>query len=349
MRSKKVFVVTVVCFLFFIPRMGLSQTDFKKPKVILKMASNAPEGMELTNYIKNEITIGGIERVTDGEVTFSWYHGGVMGDDEDWIVKMDIDQLQGAGLDASGVDIAVPELGVMQLPFIFNDVDEIAYLRKTLRQRITTLFEDKGYKPLILGEQPFDDIYSIKREIRTPGDFTKAKFAAYYSVVAKEALKALGAGQIPISVPEIVSSMRAGICDSLICPALWYVGSQLYTITYCVIPSNIRCTMGGIVITMKAWERIPEKHHESILEVMRELEPGFTGPSSILSNNNERCYKAMIKYGIKELKLTPDELEVLKNKTRPVWDKLAGNVYPRELLDTILGHLEEYRSDYPGM
>jgi hypothetical protein len=47
---------------------------------------------------------------------------------------------------------------------------------------------------------------------------------------------------------------------------------------------------------------------------------------------------------MKEVKLTPGEIEVLKEKTRPVWDKLAGKVYSRELLDEILGSLEEYRS-----
>jgi hypothetical protein len=56
---------------------------------------------------------------------------------------------------------------------------------------------------------------------------------------------------------------------------------------------------------------------------------------------------------MKEVKLTPGEIEVLKEKTRPVWDKektrpvwdkMAGKVYSRELLDEILGSLEEYRS-----
>jgi TRAP-type C4-dicarboxylate transport system substrate-binding protein len=342
MKTKNISIVFSVLMAILIHQTALSQTTQEKPKVTLKMASNAPEGMAVTDFIKDNITTDGIERVTDGEVTFSWYHGGVMGDDEDWIAKMNIDQLQGAGLDASGVDVLVPEMGIMQLPFIFNDFDEIAYIKQGLRQRFIKLFEDKGYKVLIFGDQPFDDIYSIKHEVRIPEDFDKLKFASYYTVVTQQALNALGARQIHLNVPEIVASMRAKMCDALLVPALWYVGSQLYTMTRYVTPSNMRFTLGGIVVTMKAWGRIPEEHHEAIVEILRELEPRFNG---ILADNNKRCYKAMIGYGMQEVKLTPDEMEVLKKKTRPVWDKLSGKVYPRELLNTVLGYLEEYRSD----
>lgn len=148
--------------------------------------------------------------------------------------------------------------------------------------------------------------------------------------------------QIHLTVPEIVTSMRAKICDALLAPALWYVGSQLYTMTDYVIPSNMRFTMGGVVITMKAWNRIPEKHHGAIVELMRELEPGLNG---IITDNNKRCYDALIGYGMKEVRLTPKEIEIWEKRTRPVWDMLAGKVYPRELLDVVLGYLEEYRSD----
>jgi hypothetical protein len=58
----------------------------------------------------------------------------------------------------------------------------------------------------------------------------------------------------------------------------------------------------------------------------------------------DKCLAALLKYGMKEVKLTPDEIEVLKKRTRPVWDKLAGKVYSREMLDEILGYRDEYRS-----
>ena len=338
MALKRTFVLTSILLLFLLCT-KITEADTKKIRTTWKMATNSPEGMSLTRFFNEDIS-NALKRATNGEVTFSWYHGGIMGDDEDWIAKMHIDQLQGAALDSSGVDVAVQEMGIVQLPFLLEDSKELTFLRERLRQRLLKLFEKGEYKVLIFAAQPFDDFYSTKIEVQRSEDFTKVKFASYTGVVVQETFKILGAGQIPISVPEIVPSMRAGICNALLAPAAWYVGSQLYTLTKYVTPSSMRITLAAVVVTMKTWNRTPEKYHKAILEAMSELEPEL---DSLLITLNGDCYKAMITYGVKEVKLTPGEIEVLKKKTRPVWDNLVGKVYPRDLLDDTLRYLEEYR------
>jgi TRAP-type C4-dicarboxylate transport system substrate-binding protein len=66
---------------------------------------------------------------------------------------------------------------------------------------------------------------------------------------------------------------------------------------------------GSFVITMKAWNRTPEKYQKPLEEKMIGLEAGF---NEELTRNNTKCLRAMIKYGIKEVKLTPEEIELLK-------------------------------------
>jgi TRAP-type C4-dicarboxylate transport system substrate-binding protein len=319
---------------------GVSEAGSEKADITWKMASNVPEGMTLTKFFNNKVSKT-LESLTDGKASISWYHGGIMGDDEDWISKMHIDQLQGAALDSSGVDVAVPAMGIMQLPFLFRSTEEVVYARDTLRQKLCNLFEEKGYKVLMFGVQPFDDLYSTKQQLRAPEDFTKSKFAAYTGIVVQESLNALGANQIPISVPEIVPSMRAGICNGLLVPAVWYVGSQLYTITKYMTASKMRCTVAGVVVTAKTWNEFPEKYRAAVEKTMLELDYELDNTMDTL---NAKCFKAMAKYGVKEVKLSPDEIEVLKRQTRPVLNNLAGKVYPRELLDEIQRILDEYRS-----
>lgn len=339
MAIRKVCNLTLVLFVFLSCWTALSMAEPKKPKIILKMASNAPKDIGVEIYIRKQVTPG-VKRVSDGDVVIDWYHGGIMGDNRDWISKMQIDQLQGAIMDGSGIHLVCPEAYVFQIPFIFNDFDEVAYIKEKLRNRMNDSFQRTGYKMLMLFDQSFDKIYSTKKEPRTPEDFAKIKFAAYAGLVENEIIKALGSSPIPMNVPEIVSSTRAGICNGLFSPALWYAGSQLYTVAKHVTVSNIRYTSACITVTMNAWNRIPENHQKAIEEVMLELEPGL---DKNLKDSNSNCHRAMIKYGMNEIKWTPDEVEVFKKKTRPVWDKLAGKVYTRDLLDEILGYLEEYR------
>ena len=318
---------------------GFKEAVAKKSTHVWKVASHAPKGVGWAVYLDK--LNPDLKKVTKEEVSFDWYHGGIMGDDEDYIAKIQIDQLQGAVFDGHGIVMICPETAVFQLPFLFNNFDEVTYVKTGLRERLSELFSKKGYKMLTSLDQSFDDFYSTRREIRTPEDFVKSRFVTYSGQVDYEVLKSLGASPIPLNVPEIASSFRARLCDAVLAPSIWWVGAQLYTITKHVTPTNIRYAPGAVAISMKAWNRVPEEYHSAILEIMPEHEQGFNQYSK---ESGEKCLQAMIKYGVKEVKLTHDELEMIQKKTKPVWDKLAGELYPRELLDEIMGILNQYRS-----
>jgi TRAP-type C4-dicarboxylate transport system substrate-binding protein len=343
MRLKTFFISFFVSTWLLFLAVGLSEADSKNQKTLWKMATHAPKGISYALYIEDYVDPT-LEKATEGNVAFDWYHGGIMGDDEDWLAKIKIGQLHGAGIDGHGTKLFCPPMAVLDLPFLFNNVDEVAYVKKNLRPKFNKLFEERGFVLLVLldqGNEGFDEIYSLKRPIRTPEDFAKTRFVTYSGVVEAEILKALGSSPIPLNVPEIVSSMRSGICDGLIVPAVWYVGAQLYTITKYVTPVRLRYAPGGITVALDAWNNIPEKYHAPIVEGLLGIEDRVNKDGW---DSSKKCYKAMIKYGLKEVRLTPDEIEVLKKKTRPVWDKLAGREFPRELLNEVIGYLDEYRS-----
>ncbi|MDY6856553.1 MAG: TRAP transporter substrate-binding protein DctP [Thermodesulfobacteriota bacterium] len=328
--------------LFFLA-VGLSEADTKKKRTLWKMATHAPQGISYALYIEDYVDPLLI-KVTEGNVAFDWYYGGIMGDDEDWLAKIRIGQLHGAGFDGHGTKLFCPPMAVFDLPFLFKNSDEVAYVKNKMRSKIIKGFKDTGFVLLVLidqGNEGFDEIYSIKRPIRSPQDFAKTKFVTYSGVVEAEILKALGSSPIPLNVPEIVSSIRSGVCDGLIAPAIWYVGAQLYTITKYVTPVRLRYAPGGLAVSLDAWNKIPERYHKPVKESLLGIEDRVNKDGW---DSSKKCYKAMIKYGLKEVKLTPDEVQTLKKKTRPVWSKLAGKEFPRELLDEVIGYLDEYRS-----
>lgn len=76
----------------FVQCKGICLADSKKDKVILKIATLAPEGVGWAILIKDSFAPA-ISKATDGVVDFDFYWGGIMGDDEDYIAKIHIDQL----------------------------------------------------------------------------------------------------------------------------------------------------------------------------------------------------------------------------------------------------------------
>ncbi|MDY6856550.1 MAG: TRAP transporter substrate-binding protein DctP [Thermodesulfobacteriota bacterium] len=237
--------------------------------------------------------------------------------------------------------MACPDMAVFELPFLFNDFDEVEYVREKIRSKLDNSYEKNGFKNLILIDQDFDIPWSVRWPIRGPEDFKKSRFIAWCPPVEDDLLESLGASPIPVNVPEVPSNVRAKVVDAFLAPPIYLVGTQLYTVVKYVTPCKIRYSPGGIVISMKAWNRIPQKYHKTIQNILPEHEKEI---NDFRHDSNKKCLKAMIKYGVNEVKLTPEEINLLKKRTRPVWDKLAGQDYSRELLDQILFFLEDYRS-----
>ncbi|MBU0995007.1 MAG: TRAP transporter substrate-binding protein DctP [Proteobacteria bacterium] len=322
---------------------GSMETRAADYKYEWKIATLAPDGVGWAVYVK-KVLLKLLSEKSDDELHIDVYWGGTMGDDEDYISKMRIGQLDGGGLSGAGVLMACPEMSVLTLPFLFNDYGEVDYIRSKMRGKFSQLCEKNGYKMLVWGDQDFDQIVSTKIEPRTPDDFKKIKAVNWIGPIEAAVYQKLGASPIPSNVPDVITNMRSGVCDMDIAPSIWWVGAQLYTITKYINPVNIRYMPIMIVIKMETWNSLPDKHKKAIdFEIVdNKREEEF---NAFVRKTNKQCYDAMVKYGVKETILTDAEKEKLKELTRPVWDEFVGKEYPKEAYDEILSLLAEYRAE----
>ena len=320
---------------------GLGNVTAKKNvKYMWKMGTIAPDGVEYSRLLV-DILIPNIEKATNGDVSMVWYWGGVMGDEEDYLSKMRIGQLQGCGLSVGGCLMACREMGVLQLPFLFKNLDEVEFIRKKLRKRFSDVVFKAGYKMILWGDQDFDQIYSTKYKMTTIEDFKKCKFLNHAGVMEYEILKILGASPIPIRVSVVASAMRSGVCNACISPSVWWLGAQLYTVTKYVNPYAWRYSPAILVVSNKSWSRLPQNYRDNLDKVFLDMEPTF---NKVITKGNRRAYQAMVQYGVKEIQMTQEEIDTLRQQTLPLYNKLVGKVYPQELLDDILSSLKSYRS-----
>jgi len=310
---------------------------------VVKMGTLAPDGVGWAALIKEMINPG-ILKVTNGLVNLDWYYGGTMGDDMDILAKMRNGQLQGGGFSGWGMVLACPEMAIMELPFMFENYDEVEYIYSKLRPRINQWFEKRGYHVVVLAEQDFDQLYSTKIPVKAPDDFKKSRFLTWYGPLEEKALKALSASPLPIRVPEVAASIRTGVCDAFISPAIWAVGTQMYTVMKYMNPLRIRYSPAGGVIGYSTWKVLPKEIQDAIDEFAISIEKEFRQK---VRASNEKCLKAMFKYGMKEVKMTPAEIEVLRNRLIPIWDEFAEKgYYSKAELNEVKALLAEYRAKH---
>ncbi|MBU2488453.1 MAG: TRAP transporter substrate-binding protein DctP [Proteobacteria bacterium] len=305
-----------------------------------KTATLAPAGIGWAKHM-TDVIFPVMEETTKGNLKVKVYWGGVMGDEEDYIKKIRIGQLQGAGLSAQGTVQACPEMAVLELPFLFRNYQEVDYVRVKMEGTFDRLFAKQDFFLVGWIDQDFDQIYSANRPIATVEDFAKCRFLTWYGPMEEELLSVLGADMVPVNVPEMSTTIRQKVVDAAIGPAVFVVGAQLYSTLRYVNPIKIRYSPATIIFTLETWNSQPKEYIEEFFK--RRLELGWRY-SNLVRADNERYVDALVKYGLKRVDMSPEELDRLKVRTREVWDRTTGKLFAKETLDEVLGHLADYQA-----
>ena len=309
-----------------------------------KFATLAPDGVGWARQLKIHV-LPVVEEVTKGTVKTKIYWGGVMGDDEDIIKKMRIGQLDGAGLSGQGVTLACQPMSVVELPFLFQSWEEVDHIKSKMRPQFDQMLADDGYMAISWNDQDFDQIFSTKRPMSCLNDFKESKFITWYGPIEETLLTSLGAHPVKVNVPEAATSVRQGIVDAAIAPAAFVVGSQLYSKISYVNPVKIRYSPALILLSMQAWESLPDEFRQEFYRVRPEVERKYC---EAVRKDNEKSLAALLKYGMKETKMADEDFASVRNQAMTVWDELAGNEFPEEILEEIKGHLDEFRLKTAG-
>jgi TRAP-type C4-dicarboxylate transport system substrate-binding protein len=307
---------------------------------IWKVATLAPKGVGWAIHTEN-LLLPWVKETSSGDVYIKIYWGGIMGDEKAVISKMRMGQLQGGGFSGQGATLLCPEFAVMQLPFMFNDWEEVDHIKDKMTVAMDTYMDKHGFKLLLWNDQDFDQIYSTRSPLGTLAQLRRARFFTWYGRLEEEVFKAMGITPITVETTEAPTALRQNVADSAIAPALFVVGAQLYASVKYVNPVRIRYSPGPVVVTNAAWEEIPANLQNSFATDRYRLGREY---NALVREDNAKGLQALIRYGIKETAMTPQEFEALKELTRPIWDEMVGVLYPRELLDELIGHLEAYRA-----
>jgi TRAP-type C4-dicarboxylate transport system substrate-binding protein len=308
-------------------------------KQVWKVGTLTPKGVGWARQFE-KIILPVIHTATNNSLDVKVYWGGIMGDDEDIIAKMRAGQLQAAGITGQGAIIACPEFAVVELPFLFQNYEEVDYVRQKLAPEFDQMMQKQGFKLLLWLDQDFDQIYSVKWRFQDLEDFKKAKIMTWYGPLEEQLLKSLGASPIPVDIPELVPSLRQGVADTLIAPGLWMIATQLYPAVKHMVPIKLRYSPAVVICTLDSWNRLSEESRQGLVKSAPDVSRRFLEATRI---DNEKALVALEKYGIDKVDLTPATVESIRQVSVKIWDEQAGQLYPRELLDRVLAILNEYR------
>jgi TRAP-type C4-dicarboxylate transport system substrate-binding protein len=308
-------------------------------KHVIKFATLAPEGsswMKSMHKLSNKI-----KKATDGNVAFRFYPGGVSGDEKDVIRKMRIGQLHGAGFTGVGLGQILPEVRVLDLPFLFDSDEEIQHVYAKMDAYFKGLYEKKGY--VLLGWVPVGWVHFFSQQpIHSVDDLRQSKPWMWEGdPLVEQVYKGLDVQPIPLSITDVLLSLQTGMVNTVYASTQGALALQWFTKVKHVTQLRMGYATGGVLISKKKFDKLPQPYQDAVKKIGEECLQELV---ELIQKDNLKAHKVLEKNDVKWVAL-PDEKEKARFQEAGAAARknLAGKYFPKELLDQVLNHLKEFR------
>ena len=313
----------------------------KRAKYLFKVASLAPEGSVWTKRFRDftkEVT-----EKSNGEIGFKIYAGGVMGDDRSMYRKMRVGQLNGGGFTMTGIGEVVPDFRALGLPFLFNSYEEVDYVKKKLSSRLEKEFDKKGLVLMTISEVGF--IYTMSTTpITTLAELKKSKaWVPEGDPVSKVLLETVGVTPIPLSIPDVLTSLQTGLINTAFNSFYGSIVLQWFTRISYVTDIPFAYAYGAFVLDKKTFSKLPPEYAELMKTASQ------THFSKLLADtrkSNEEALQVLQENGIVLVNPTPTARAELQNNYRQMTvDKLIDDAFSKGIYEETVRHLDNYHKE----
>ena len=316
--------------------MAVASTSYAVTEI--KLAILAPEGSTwhkvMTAWDK-ELT-----QKTAGRLKLKLYAGGVLGDEKDVIRKMRIGQIHAAGLTGLGLGMVNPEVRVLELPMLVSNYKEADAVAAKIWPKLGPGFEKKGFKVLGAAETGFINIFSNK-PIASRDNMKGVKMWAWEGDPLVEAMyKAFKIVPIPLPVTDVMTSLQTHLIDGVYAPPLGAIALQWFTYTKYITDLKLADSTGGILITRKAYNQIPPADRAVLDQTAKKYAKMLVDRTRA---DNEKSYMTLAEAGLEQVKVSDEEVELIRKTSKEVWQNLVGKLYSRELLDAAIAAVDAQR------
>ena len=225
------------------------------PEYTIKFATLAPSGTTWMNLL--EEWDSDLRARSNGRIGFKFYPGGVQGDEPDVLKKMRFNQLQGGAFTGYGIGRMYSPARVLELPFLFNNTDEIDFIRQQFTDEFKQGFKDNGYT--LLGWMEVGFVHMFSREpIRSLEDMkTRRVWLWQGDPLGQAFFKASGISPVPLSIMDVYTSLSTGLIDTVYSPPLGAIALQWFTKTQYISSVPLTNGMGGLIVTRKFYDKLP--------------------------------------------------------------------------------------------
>ena len=306
------------------------------PPTLFKIATVAPEGSTWM-VVMREIDAD-VRRETGNQVGFKIYAGGVQGDELVVLRKVRSGQLQGGGLTGQGLGQIAPAVRVMEIPFLFQNYEQVDRVRGKLGPRLEAILHDAGYT--VLGWADVGFVYLFSRQpIATQANLKAAKMWLWEGdPLAASFFKAAAVEPVPLPITDVLTSLQTHLVDAVYSSPLACVATQWFTRVSYYTDLPVTFASGAVVVSNSSFDAIPAAQRDKVLAVCHAK---FKELQLKARQQDADALVEIQKSGVQRVAVAPEEVKSFTAIGRSVWPMQVGKLYPQDLLDAMQAALAE--------
>jgi TRAP-type C4-dicarboxylate transport system substrate-binding protein len=330
-------------FILLLVTAGPSAAAEPTAKYTFKVATLAPEGSVWAKQFQEFA-----KEVTDksgGEIQFKLYTGGIMGDDQAMYRKIRVGQLNGGGFTMTGIANVVPDFRILAIPFFLRSYEEVDAVRNSLVPYFKNKFKDQGLEFIAMTEVGF--IYTMSTQpVTSMADLKKGKsWAPSGDPITETFLANLGITPIPLSIPDVLSSLQTGLVDTVFNSLYGSIVLQWYTKARYITDIPFGYAYGAFLLDRKTFAQLPEKYAALILSA---ADRHFATLLADTRKSNEESRQVLEQNGVTFVTADPGIVDELRDEREKTIQQLRNNAFSPDVYDIAAKALDDYRKAHPG-
>ena len=283
------------------------------------VAQDRPKGLAAEFFKKRA------EELTQGKVKVEVYPNSQLYKDKEEMEALQLGAVQmlAPSLAKFG-PLGVKEFEVFDLPFIFNDYDDLHKVTKgPAGKALLDKLAPKGILGLAYWDNGFKS-FSANSPIKTPADLKGKKLRIQNSKVLEEQMRTIKAIPQMLAFSEVYQALQTGVVDGTENPISNFYTQKMHEVQKYMTITDHGYLGYAVIVNKKFWDGLPA-------DIRTQLETALVEATDYANNiamdMNKKDLESVKASGKTEVTtLTPEERAAFKTALVPVHDKMASRI-----------------------
>jgi len=238
--------------------------------ITLKIATIAPEGTPWEKQLKQ--LKQRYEAGSKGRIRVKLFFGGSLGGEKALVRRCAQGTIQMAGVSTGAAASLVPELNVLELPYLFHDADEAdRILDDVVKPQMAKLLAAKGFVFGLWAENGFRSFFTRERPINSVADLRGLRMRSQESVSHLNMYRAFGANPQPIDATNVLTSLQTNVVDGFDNTPIFAFATSWYQAAHHMTLSEHIYQPGLILISKQWYDALPADLQQVVSDIPQQF------------------------------------------------------------------------------